>query len=98
MVDVEAEVNKHKTCRDKAELEKRIQEYKGLAFKYASDIYLAGQYNMVVHKLQEICNKLPDPRLKNVASHGGGSQTKTAKISTAEKARINADWKKKAGK
>ena len=98
MINVEAEVNKHKN-KSRDLLEKEIQEYKYLAREHAQDIYLAGQYNMVEFKLQEIFDKLPAPRLKNVpGSNLGSVPVKTANISRDEKAKINAAWKKKAGK
>ena len=92
MIDVEAEVNKHKTIKDRAELERRIQEYKQLATQNATNLVMAGQYSMVAHKLQEICDRLPGPKLKKYPT---GSQAKTVDITSEEKARINADWNKK---
>jgi len=97
MVNVEAEVNKHKN-KSRDLIEKQIQEYKYLAREHAQDIYTAGQYNMVAFKLQEIFDKLPAPRLKNVPGSGHDNiAVKTASISRDEKAKINAAWKKKAG-
>ena len=96
MINVEAEVNKHKNCRDRDEMGRWIKEYKDLALQHASDIIMAGQYNMVVHKLQEICDKLPAPHLKNIVA-SSSAKTKTAKISSEERAKISAAWKKKAG-
>ncbi|MDR0442475.1 MAG: hypothetical protein LBH44_03615 [Treponema sp.] len=95
MVNVEAEVNKHKNCKDRGELGRLIKEYKALALQHAKDIIAVGQYNMVAHKLQEICDKLPAPHIKNI---GGthGAPVKTATISKGEQAQINADWKQKA--
>ena len=98
MINVEDEVNKHRNSKDRNELVRQIQEYKNLALQHASDIVLAGQYSMVAHKLQEICEKLPDPNLKRIVSGTQGAKTKTAKISKEENARISAAWKKRAGK
>ena len=98
MINVEAEVGKHKNCKDRDELIRWINEYKGLALKSASDIYMAGQYNMVAMKLQEMCDKLPQPRLKNIVPGGSNMPTKTANITNEENAKISAAWNKKAGK
>jgi hypothetical protein len=95
MVDVEAEVNKHRNCKDRAELGRLIQDYKGLAIQYAKNFVVAGQYNMVAYKLQEICDRLPSPQLKNVVGKPG-AKVKTATITSEEQARINAAWRKKA--
>jgi len=97
MIDVEAEVNKHKTTRDRTELEKRIQEYKMLATENATNLVMAGQYSMVARKLQEICDKLPAPKLRNYPTGQGGS-AQTARITSEEQARIDADWRKKTKK
>jgi len=98
MINVEAEVNKHKNCKDRDELSRHISDYKALALQSANNLTLAGQYNMVALKLQEINDKLPAPRLKNLAaSSRPDAPTKTAKISKEEKAKINAAWSKKAG-
>ena len=96
MVNVEAEVSKYKTCKDRDELERRIKEYKNLALKFASDIGMAGRYNMVALKLQEVCNKLPAPKLKMPVSSTNDIPVKTAKITSEEKSQINAAWEKKA--
>ena len=96
MINVEAEVSKHKSCKDRDELGRRIKDYKNLALQHANDIVLAGQYNMVVLKLQEICDKLPAPRLKNIPGSTSGTQVKTAKITKEENARIDAAWNKRA--
>ena len=96
MINVEAEVNKHKSCRDRDELGRLIKEYKDLAFQCATDIVMAGQYNMVAHKLQEICDKLPAPRFKKPAGGAPGAPVKTAKISKEEKAKISVAWNKRA--
>lgn len=98
MVNVEAELSKHKNCKDRDELVRLIKDYKNLALQHANDIITVGQYNMVAHKLQEMCDKLPPPRLKKLPSAAPGTPTKTAKISNEEKIKINADWNKKAGK
>ena len=98
MINVEAEVNKHKNCKDRGELSLIIKEYKGLALQSANDLTMAGQYNMVAFKLQEICDKLPAPRLKKIPTSSPGAPTKTAKISKDERTKINNDWNKKAGK
>jgi hypothetical protein len=96
MISVEAEVNKYKTCRDRDELGRLIKEYKNLALQYAANLVLAGQYSAVAHKLQEICDKLPAPRL--IKYPAGGAQSgpvKTATVTNEEQARIDAAWKKK---
>jgi hypothetical protein len=98
-MNVEAEVNKYKTCRDRDELGRMIREYKSLAMQHATNMVMAGQYNMVARKLEEIFDKLPAPHLKNIpGSHMSDAMVKTASITDAENARINADWRKKTGK
>ncbi|MCL2213654.1 MAG: hypothetical protein FWC06_00455 [Treponema sp.] len=97
MINVEAEVNKHKNCKNKDELAMIIKGYKSLALQNASDLMMAGQINSVVFKLQEICDKLPAAPLKKIPTGRSDAQTKTAKITNEEKAKINAAWKKKAG-
>jgi len=97
MINVENEVNKHKNTKDRDEIARSINEYKNLALQSANNLSLAGQYNMVALRLQDIYDKLPAPRLKNIASNRSDVQTKTAKISKEEKDKINAAWKKKAG-
>jgi hypothetical protein len=97
MINVEAELSKHKNCKDRDELGMLIREYKNLALQSARDMVLAGKYNTVALKLQEIYDKLPAPHLKNVNSNLLGVPTKTANISNEENARINAAWKKKTG-
>ena len=94
MIDVEAEINKHKATRDRAELERRILEYKNLAVQNAKNLVAAGQYSMVARRLQEICDKLPAPKLVNRPA-GQGGPAKTASITSEEQARINADWKRR---
>ncbi|MCL2244474.1 MAG: hypothetical protein FWC03_08415 [Treponema sp.] len=99
MINVEAEVNKHKNMKDKGELGLIISEYKNLALQNSSNIVMAGQFNMVAHKLQEFYEKLPTPGLKKIPGNTqGGAQTKTAKISKDEKAKINDAWNKRATK
>ena len=97
MIDVEAEVNKYKGCKDLGKLEAAIQEYKGLAFKYAGNLTLAGRYNKVVLKLQEIYNKLPNPLTKKPTAKTQSVPLKTASITNEENAQISAKWKKKTG-
>jgi len=94
MIDVEAEVNKHRNIKDRGKLGKLITDYKNLAIQYAKDFVLSGQYNMVAFKLQEICNSLPSPHLKTGSSQS--APVKTATITNEEKAKINAAWRKKA--
>jgi hypothetical protein len=97
IVNVDAEVNKHKGCRDRNELEKHIQEYKSLALQYAKNFTVAGQYNMVAQRLQAICDRLPAPNLKNLAVRASSAPVKTATITSEEDARIKAAWKERAG-
>ena len=92
MIDVEAEVNKHKGIRDRAELDKRIQEYKSLATQNATNLVVAGQYSMVARKLQDICDRLQTPKHTKYPT---GDPAKTAKITSEEQARISADWKRR---
>ena len=95
MIDVEAEVNKHKTIKDRAELERRILEYKNLAIQNATNLVAAGQYSMVARRLQEISDRLPAPKLATYPAGSTGGSAKTAKITSEEQARINADWKRR---
>jgi hypothetical protein len=98
-MDVEAEVNRHKTCRDRSKLEMLIQEYKGLAIQYATNFVMASQYNEVAHKLQKICDSLPAPHLKNIpGTTHGGAPVKTANITSEEDARIKDAWRQKTGR
>jgi len=97
IVDVEAEVNKYKNCTDRDKLDRQIQECKNFARQNASNFSLAGKYNMIALKLQEICDRLPAPRLKNVISRSPSAPVKTATITSEEDAKIKAAWKKKAG-
>jgi hypothetical protein len=97
MINVEAEVSKHKNCRDRDELGRLIKEYKSLAVQYAQNIVAAGQYNKVALKLQEMCDKLPAPNLKYPTGNTLNVPVKTATISSDENNRINAAWRKKTG-
>ena len=92
MIDVEAEVNKHKGIRDRAELDRRIQEYKDLATQNATNLVTAGQYSMVARKLQDISERLPSPKHSKPST---GSPARTADITREEQARISADWKRR---
>ena len=96
-MDVEAEVNKHKTCKDRDKLERIIQEYKSLMLQQAKNLTLAGQYNTVILKLQAICDKLPRPQLKNVTGRTQGAPVKTATITSEENTKINDAWNQRAG-
>jgi hypothetical protein len=96
MVDVEAEVSKYKNCRERDKLEMAILEYKNLARQHAVNLVVAGQYSAVAFKLQEMCDKLPAPNLKNRI--GSSTPTKTATITREEKARIKSDWSQKTNK
>ncbi|MDR2543493.1 MAG: hypothetical protein LBC80_08630 [Treponema sp.] len=98
MINVEAEVNKYKSSRDRDELGRRIYEYKSLALKHSHDIIKAGQYNMVALKLQEICDKLPAPILKRAGSNTHTAPVKTATITNEENKKINAAWENIAKK
>jgi len=98
-MDIEAEVNKYRNCKDRGELEKQIQGYKNLAIQNATNLVVAGQYTTVAHKLQEICDRLPGPKLMKYPTGGAqGSSAKTARITSDEQARINADWNKRTKK
>ena len=99
MIDVETEIKKHANCKERDKLGVAIREYKNLAMQHAANFSLAGKYNQVAFKLQEVYDKLPAPNLKNVtagATHHVA--TKTSTISKEEEAKINAAWKKKTGK
>jgi len=99
MINVEAEVSKHKYCKDRDELGRIIKDYKNLAIQVAAkDLIAAGQYNAVVLRLQEICDKLPAPRIKIITGSEHNTPVKTATISKEEEAKINAAWRKKAKK
>jgi hypothetical protein len=99
IVDVETEVNKHRNCKERDKLGVIIREYKSLAMQYATDFSIAGKYNNVALKLQEIYDKLPAPNLKNVTAGSTHKvATKTSTISNEEKAKINDAWKKKTSK
>jgi hypothetical protein len=97
MISVEDEVNKHKNCKERDKLERLIQEYKSFALQHAKNFVVAGQYNMVAKKLQEIYDRLPAQHIKNPAAKTQNVQIKTANITNAENAKINAAWKQKAG-
>jgi len=97
MVNVEAEINKHKNCKDRGELGRFIQEYKNLALKFANNFVVAGQYNLVALRLQEISDKLPGPPLKNPSGNTSSVPVKTATITKEEDVQINAAWKQRAG-
>jgi len=97
MINVEAEINKHKNCRDRDELERHIQEYKNLALQHAKNFTIAGQYNTVAQKLREICDRLPAQRLKSVTGKTSGAPVKTVTITSEEDAQIKAAWKQRAG-
>ncbi|WP_461257171.1 hypothetical protein [Treponema sp. R80B11-R83G3] len=96
IIDVDFEVNKYKNCKDRDELTRMIKEYKNLAMQNAEDFSMAGKYNSVAFKLQEICDKLPPPNLKNPAATHRSAPTKTANLTKEERARIESEWEKKA--
>ena len=98
MMDVEAEVNKYKNSKDRAELERVIQEYKSLALQNAKNLVAAGQYSMVALRLQKICDRLPAPKLVNYPAGNTGGPSQTARITSEEQARIDADWNKRTKK
>ena len=95
MINVEAEVNKHKNCKDRDELGRQIKNYKNLAIQSAANLVAAGQYTMIVKKLQEIYDKLPAPSIKLPTCNKPNTPVKTAAITSEEKARINDAWSKK---
>jgi len=97
MINVEAEVSKYKNCKDRDELGRAIKNYKSLALSSANDLTLAGQYNLVALKLQEIHDKMPAPKLKSIPVSSGNAQTKTATTSKEEKSKINAAWNRRIG-
>ena len=99
MINVEAEVNKHRNSKDRDELGRLILEYKNLARQNATNLVMAGQYTAVAQKLQEICDRLPPPKLVKYPAGGAqGGQAKTATITSEEQERISADWKKRTKK
>ena len=98
MINVEAELNKHKNCRDRDKLERLIQDYKSLALQNATNLAMAAQYSTVAQKLKEICDRLPAPNLIKYPAGRTGFQAKTATITSEEQARIDADWKSKTKK
>jgi len=96
MINVEAEVSRHKNCKDRDELGRLIKDYKNLALQHATNLVVAGQYTTVAHRLQEICNKLPAPQLiKHPTGNTHAIPVKTATITSEEKAKISAAWEKK---
>jgi hypothetical protein len=97
MIGIEDEVNKHRNCRERDKLEAIIKDYKNMALQHAQNMVLAGQYNTVAHKLQEICDKLPAQHLKHPVGSTHTAPVKTADITSAENARIKAEWDQKAG-
>ena len=94
-MNVQAEVDKYKNCKDRDEIGRAIKDYKNLALQSANDIVTAGQFNLVAHKLQERYDAMPAPRLKSIPTGSPNAPTKTAKIGREEKAKINAAWNKK---
>jgi len=98
IIDVKGEINKFKNCNDRDKLERAIQDFKNLALQNASDVNAAMQINSIVLELQKMCDKLPAPKLKNIVSGKSNVPVKTAKISSHEAEKIDAEWKKKAGK
>ena len=99
MIDVEAEVNKHRNCKERPKLEKVIQDYKSLALQCANNLALAGKYNLIIRKLQEICDRLPNLNLKNTAKgHAKHTPVKTATITSEENTKISTEWKKRTAK
>jgi hypothetical protein len=99
MIDVEAEVNKHRNCKERPKLEKVIQDYKSLALQCANNLALAGKYNLVIRKLQEICDRLPSLNLKNTTKgHAKRTPVKTATITSEENTKISTEWKKRTAK
>jgi hypothetical protein len=98
MIDVEAEVNKHRNIKERDKLQVAINGYKNLARQHAANLVLAGQYSTVAFKLQEICDRLPAPNLKGRTGSTASASTKTATITGEEKSRIKDAWKQKTGK
>ncbi|MCL2186292.1 MAG: hypothetical protein FWB86_10640 [Treponema sp.] len=98
MINVEAELSKYKSCKDRDELGRVIRDYKGKALQCSGDIVSAGQYNLVALKLQEIYDSLPAPKLRNPAARTPGAPTRTATTTSDEQAKIRADWQKRTGK
>jgi len=97
MINVEAEVNRHKSCKDRDELGWQIKNYKNLALQSANDIITAGQYNLIALKLQEIYDKMPAPRLRNTAANTQNTPVKTATITREENKKINDNWNRRTG-
>jgi len=98
MINAEAEVSKYKNCKNRDELLGLIKHYKNLALQHATNLNVAGQYSKVALKLQEICDKLPAPKLINQPSGSKNTSTKTVTITDEEHVKIDNDWKKKAKK
>jgi hypothetical protein len=98
MIDIENEVNKHKNIKDRDELVRLINDYKNLAIQNATNLAMAGQYSAVAHKLQEICDRLPAPKLVKYPTGAQGAPSKTANITSEEQKRIDADWRKRTKK
>ena len=94
-MNVEAEVSKYKNCKDRDELGRAIKNYNSLALQSANDIIMAGQYNLVALRLQEVYDKMPAPRMKSIPTGSAPAQTKTAKIGKDEKVKINTAWNNK---
>ncbi|MCL2230589.1 MAG: hypothetical protein FWC01_05795 [Treponema sp.] len=96
MINVEAEVSKHKLVKDRGEFGRLIREYKNLAVQHANNLVVSGQYDMVAHRLQELSDKLPAPNIKKTSAAGAQSgPVQTAEITKAEKSKINAAWNKR---
>ncbi|MDR0312889.1 MAG: hypothetical protein LBI14_04770 [Treponema sp.] len=99
MINIEAEVNKHKNCKERDKLGMIIKGYKDLALQHANDLSVAGKYSAVALKLQEICDKLPAPNLRGRTTGNTQSvSTKTATITNEENARIKNAWNQKTTK
>ena len=98
MIHVDAEVSKYKNIKDRDELGMAIKEYKNLALQHASNLFEAGQYSEVAHKLQEIYDKLPEPPIQKHRASAQSAPVKTATITDEEQSRIDAEWRKKTKK
>ena len=95
-MNVEAEVNKFRTCKDHDELLRQIKKYKNLAVQHAANLVTAGQYSSIALKLQEIHDKLPAQKLKKpITSNTQKVTVKTASISKEEQKKIDDEWKNK---
>ena len=95
LTEIDAEINKLKNCKNRDELERHIKEYKNLALAHASNLKVAGHYNMIALKLQAICDKLPAQHLKRPP---GIARIQSAMITRKEKARIDAAWEERTKK